>query len=67
METRGAGRREERQNNTPLLVAEKENMLELTHSISRSEKRLPAAKREETEMKIERQIWAFVPAFQTGA
>lgn len=66
METRGAGRRKERQNNTPPLVAEEENMFELTHSISRSENRLPAAKREETEMKTEKESWAFGSAFETG-
>lgn len=66
MEKRGEGRREERQYNTPPLVAEEGNMFELTHSISRSENRLPAARREETEMKMERQSWALASAFETG-
>lgn len=66
MEKRDAGRRQERQNNTPPFVAEEENMFERTHSISRSENRLPAAKREETEMKMEKQSRPFVSAFETS-
>lgn len=61
--TEEEGKRERSRTIYPLQVTEEENMFELTHSISRSEKRLPAAKREETEMKTEKQELRFHVCF----